>query len=51
MQANPKISAKTIAEDVGIAPRNVQNHIQSLKAIGMVKRNGPAKGGRWVIKQ
>jgi len=50
MQANPKITAKTIAEEVGIAPRNVQAHIQSLKAMGMVERNGPAKGGRWVVK-
>ena len=51
MQANPKISAKAIAEAVGIAPRNVQAHIQSLKTIGMVERSGSAKGGRWIVKQ
>jgi len=51
MQANPKISAKAIAEEVGIAPRNVQAHIQSLKAIGMVERQGSAKGGRWIVKK
>jgi len=49
MQANPKISAKTIANEVGIAPRNVQTHIQSLKATGKVERHGSAKGGRWVV--
>jgi len=51
MQANPKISAKAIAEEVGIAPRNVQTHIQSLKGIGMVARQGSAKGGRWIVKK
>lgn len=51
MHANPKISAKAIAKEVGIAQRNVQAHIQSHKAIGMVERDGPAKGGRWIIKQ
>jgi len=51
MQANPKISARAIAEEVGIAPRNVQTHIQSLKAIGMFERQGSAKGGRWITKK
>ena len=39
MQANPKITAKLIAQSVGIAPRNVQVNIQSLKALGLVERN------------
>jgi predicted HTH transcriptional regulator len=50
MKDNPKVSAKTIAERVGITARNVQTHIQSLKAAGLVERVGPAKGGHWVVK-
>jgi len=51
MQANPKITAKLIAQTVGIAPRNVQANIQSLKALGLVERIGSAKGGYWKIKK
>ena len=49
MQANPKITAKLIAQAVGIAPRNVQVNIQSLKTLGLVERIGSAKGGRWEV--
>ena len=50
MQSNPKISARAISEKVGIAPRNVQSHIQTLKRIGVVERAGAAKGGHWIVK-
>jgi hypothetical protein len=36
---------------LGMALRNVQAHIQKLKADRLVERAGPAKGGRWVVKQ
>ena len=51
MRANPKITAKLIAQAVGIAPRNVQVNIQSLKALGLVERVGAAKGGHWKVKK
>jgi len=50
MLAKPTISAKAIAEEIGIASRNVQNHIQTLKLNGLVERVGPAKGGHWIVK-
>jgi ATP-dependent DNA helicase RecG len=50
MQNDPKISARAIAERIGIAPRNVQVHIQSLKTMGAVERVGAAKGGHWVVR-
>jgi ATP-dependent DNA helicase RecG len=50
MQAEPRITAKSIANEVGIAPRNVQINIQTLKAAGLIERIGPAKGGHWVVK-
>jgi ATP-dependent DNA helicase RecG len=50
MSDNPRITAKAIAKEVGIAPRNVQVHIKTLKTIGLVKRVGSAKGGHWAVK-
>jgi len=50
MRVNPKITAKTLAKEIGIAQRNVQVHIQALKAMGIVRRIGAAKGGYWVVK-
>ena len=50
MIANPKVTAQLIAKEVGIAPRNVQIHIQSLKALGLVERISAPKGGHWIVK-
>jgi ATP-dependent DNA helicase RecG len=50
MRGNPKISASAISKQIGIAPRNVQVHIQALKTLGLVERTGPAKGGHWAVK-
>jgi len=51
MRNNPKISAKTIAEEIGIASRNVEANIHILKKLGIIDRVGPAKGGYWIVKQ
>jgi len=51
MHANPRISAKAIGGELGIAPRNVQTYIRSLKTIGLVERTGTPKNGRWVVKE
>jgi ATP-dependent DNA helicase RecG len=49
MRSNPKITAKSIASEIGIAPRNVQAHIKTLKSMGLVERVGAAKGGHWKL--
>ena len=49
MQNDPKITAKKLAESLGIAERNVKNHIKALKEAGIVVREGSAKGGYWVV--
>ncbi len=46
---NPYASARTISEEVGIAPRNVQEHLRNLQAQGVILRVGPDKGGHWEI--
>jgi ATP-dependent DNA helicase RecG len=50
MQNKPKVTAKQLSETVGINTRNVQAHIQALRAKGLVERVGPAKGGHWAVK-
>ena len=49
MHQNPKISAKSIAAEIGIALRNVEVNIKILKLAGLIKRIGAAKGGHWVV--
>ena len=46
---NPSASASSIAKEVGIAQRNVQEHLKQLQAEGIIRRIGPAKGGHWEI--
>jgi ATP-dependent DNA helicase RecG len=49
MSANPYITTKALAAELGIAERNVKNHIKTLKNIGMIGRIGAARGGHWVV--
>jgi Fic family protein len=49
--AQPTISAKRIAEEVGMSSRGVQKSIDALKKRGVVERIGSAKGGHWLVKK
>jgi len=51
LRQSPKSSAANIAAAIGIAPRNVQTHLQTLKAKGVIERIGPAKGGYWKVME
>jgi ATP-dependent DNA helicase RecG len=51
MRQNPKVSAKTIAAEIGIALRNVKVHIKMLKQAGHIERVGSPKGGHWLVKR
>ena len=46
---NPYASAQSISEKIGIAPRNVQEHLRKLQDQGIIRRVGPDKGGHWEI--
>lgn len=50
MRSDPKITAKAIAKEIGLARHKVQAHILDLKKAGFVERVGAAKGGSWVVK-
>jgi ATP-dependent DNA helicase RecG len=49
MRQNPRISAKTIAEEIGITARGVEKCIRNMKATGTIERIGSAKGGHWIV--
>ncbi len=38
-----------IAEKIGVSRRNVQSCIKSLESVGIIKRNGSRKTGRWEV--
>ncbi len=50
IKLKPIVTARELAEKVGITLRNVQKNIDSLKARGLINRVGPDKGGHWVIR-
>ena len=34
---------------IGITPKAVEKHLAKLKAEGIIKRDGPDKGGSWTV--
>ena len=46
---NPYVSARELSEIVGISSRKIEENIKKLKALGAVRRIGPAKGGHWKV--
>lgn len=49
LRAEPTLSAATLAERLSRTSRTVERHLAQLKAEGRVRREGPAKAGRWVV--
>jgi len=46
---NNKITAQRLAREIGISQRKIEENISKLKATGILKRIGPAKGGHWQV--
>ena len=44
---NPQITTAQLADAIGITPKGVEWQITRLKNDGLLRRIGPAKGGRW----
>ena len=49
LKDHPNYSARKLAEIIGITPKAVEKHLAKLKAEGVIKREGPDKGGSWVV--
>lgn len=50
MDESPKISITQLHEKIGVSTTAIENNIKKLKALGLIKRIGKAKGGIWEIK-
>jgi len=50
MTENSTVSAKTIANALGISLRKTETNIKKLRELNYIKRIGPAKGGYWQVK-
>lgn len=46
---DPSVSIPKLAETIGISTTAIENNIKYLKAKGLLQRNGPSKGGHWIV--
>ena len=49
IKENPRHSAKSLAEAIGISAKGIEKQIAKLKAQGVIRRIGPDKGGSWEV--
>ncbi len=49
MITEPSITARQIAEHLGVSFDRVRYHIKKLRADGRIKREGSTKSGKWVV--
>ena len=49
IKKEPSISARKLSGLIGISQRKIQENIAKLKAMGILERIGPDKGGTWRI--
>jgi predicted HTH transcriptional regulator len=46
---NPRMTAKELSGEIGISQRKVETNMAKLKQMGILRRVGPDKGGRWEV--
>lgn len=51
LRATPTLSAKALAEKLGVSSRAVEKQIDLLKKEGSLRRIGATKGGHWEVLQ
>ena len=49
LKAHPEYSAKKLAGVIGITEKAIEKHLFKLKTEGLLKREGPDKGGKWIV--
>ena len=49
LEEHPDYSARKLAEVIGITQKAVEKHLSKLKAEGLIRHDGPDKGGKWVV--
>ncbi len=51
LMEDPHLSIPMIAEAIGVSTTAIENNIRKLKQKGLLTRKGPARGGRWVVRE
>jgi ATP-dependent DNA helicase RecG len=51
MKENQLITIQELSVLLGISDRAIKNNINKLKKQDLIKRIGPAKGGRWEVNE
>ena len=51
MQENPHITQKMLSEKIGFTRPYIARMILALQDRGVIRRIGPDKGGKWVVKK
>ncbi len=46
---NEKVTSTQMAEALGINRSAVSKHLKKMQEDGIIKREGPDKGGRWIV--
>ena len=49
LKAHPEYSAKKLADAIGITEKGIEKQLAKLKAEGLIRREGPDKGGEWIV--
>ena len=49
LSENPRHSARSLAESIGISAKGVEKQLAKLKLQGVIRRVGPDKGGSWEV--
>lgn len=51
MTLNPQITTQEIANELGMSRRAITKQITNLREKGLIRRDGPDKGGHWIVLQ
>ena len=49
LRLHPEYTSKTLAAVIGISPKGIEKQLSILKSTGKIRREGPDRGGRWVV--
>jgi Fic family protein len=49
LQSHPEYSAKKLSDEIGITEKAIEKQLAKLKSEGRIKREGPDKGGKWIV--
>ena len=51
LKDHPDFSARKLSAEIGISDKAVEKHLSKLKAEGLILREGPDKGGKWICRK